>query len=351
VATEAVRPWFCRLLDAVPAPPFGAALVVAASLLLAQAVALGLDHGLSSVPLALAGDVVAHAVLFAAGTAYVLWVGWMVVEGAARDVAALRPALRGSASEVERVVHSLTAHEPRRLLAATAAGPLVPFALALAVPSEGGHPAARLLAGRLGAGFDDLYFLACQLLFWLAMGPVAYVLVVGLLRFWRLGRRHVRVDLLDLDALAPFARVGLRLALVVLGGVAVLLTPVAALGWRPGFVESLILAPIVAAGFAALLSPSLGVHGAIRRAKAAELERVRSAIAGNRAALAGSAIAAEADRLSVVDLLRYRGEIAAVREWPFDAGVLRRFGLYLLIPLASWVLGALVERLVDRALG
>ena len=55
--------------------------------------------------------------------------------------------------------------------------------------------------------------------------------------------------------------------------------------------------------------------------------------------------------LSIVDLLRYRAEIAATREWPFDAGVLRRFGLYLLIPVASWVLGALVERFVDRVLG
>lgn len=38
-------------------------------------------------------------------------------------------------------------------------------------------------------------------------------------------------------------------------------------------------------------------------------------------------------------------------EWPFDAGVLRRFGLYVLIPVASWVLGALVEPFVDRVLG
>lgn len=78
---------------------------------------------------------------------------------------------------------------------------------------------------------------------------------------------------------------------------------------------------------------------------------MRSGIAGDRAALSASAVASEADALSIVDLLRYRAEIAATREWPFDAGVLRRFGLYLLIPVASWVLGALVERFVDRVLG
>jgi hypothetical protein len=36
-----------------------------------------------------------------------------------------------------------------------------------------------------------------------------------------------------------------------------------------------------------------------------------------------------------------------VRDWPFDASVLLRFVLYLLIPLGSWVAGALVERFVD----
>ena len=43
--------------------------------------------------------------------------------------------------------------------------------------------------------------------------------------------------------------------------------------------------------------------------------------------------------------------MAAVSEWPFDARSLGRLGLYLLIPLASWIGGALVERALDRALG
>ena len=40
-----------------------------------------------------------------------------------------------------------------------------------------------------------------------------------------------------------------------------------------------------------------------------------------------------------------------MREWPFDASTLARFGLYLLIPLGSWAGGALVERLINAILG
>ena len=50
-------------------------------------------------------------------------------------------------------------------------------------------------------------------------------------------------------------------------------------------------------------------------------------------------------------LLAYEARIEGVGEWPFDPSTLRRFGFFLLIPLVSWIGGALVERLVDAALG
>jgi hypothetical protein len=50
-------------------------------------------------------------------------------------------------------------------------------------------------------------------------------------------------------------------------------------------------------------------------------------------------------------MLAYEARIESVREWPFDTSTLRRFGLFLLIPLVSWIGGALVERAVNAALG
>jgi len=50
------------------------------------------------------------------------------------------------------------------------------------------------------------------------------------------------------------------------------------------------------------------------------------------------------------DLLAYKIQVESTPEWSFDSSTLLRFGLYLLIPVASMVGGALVERVVDMAL-
>jgi hypothetical protein len=40
-----------------------------------------------------------------------------------------------------------------------------------------------------------------------------------------------------------------------------------------------------------------------------------------------------------------------VHEWPFDVSTLARFAAFLLLPLGSWLGGALVEYGVSRLLG
>ncbi len=52
----------------------------------------------------------------------------------------------------------------------------------------------------------------------------------------------------------------------------------------------------------------------------------------------------------LTDLLAYRTQVESTPEWPFDSSTLLRFGIYLLIPVASMVGGALVERVVDMVL-
>ncbi len=50
------------------------------------------------------------------------------------------------------------------------------------------------------------------------------------------------------------------------------------------------------------------------------------------------------------NLLAYRTQVESTREWSFDSSSLLRFGLYLLIPVASMVGGALLERVVNMVL-
>ena len=49
-------------------------------------------------------------------------------------------------------------------------------------------------------------------------------------------------------------------------------------------------------------------------------------------------------------LLSYRAHIDGIREWPFETSSMTRFGLYLLIPVGSWLASAFVERFVNAVL-
>ncbi len=75
-----------------------------------------------------------------------------------------------------------------------------------------------------------------------------------------------------------------------------------------------------------------------------------AAISGDCSALADSRLAAQAEMLSLADLLAYRDTIASVREWPVGSSTFVRAFLLLMIPVASWVGGALVERVLGSLL-
>ncbi len=99
-----------------------------------------------------------------------------------------------------------------------------------------------------------------------------------------------------------------------------------------------------------LVLPMREVRSLIARLKQEELERVAAAISGDRSALADSRLAAQAETLSLADLLAYRDTITAVREGPVRSTTFGRVFLLLLIPVASWVGGALVERVIGKVL-
>ena len=103
-------------------------------------------------------------------------------------------------------------------------------------------------------------------------------------------------------------------------------------------------------GVATLILPARGLHANIRERKREELVRIRAAIASERASLFSSTERSPVPP-QMSAMLAYESRIASVREWPFDTSTLSRFALFLLIPLVSWIGGALVERAVNAALG
>jgi hypothetical protein len=190
-------------------------------------------------------------------------------------------------------------------------------------------------------------FLGPAVGFW-AVRLVA-VMLIDSGRNSKLAARIPSIDLLDLAPLGDFARLGLSNALRV-AWFAALFSPFALDVGRYAFMLGAIAIITTGTATTALVLPVRGIHRRIRQAKNDELGRVNRAIRGDAGALAGSAIADREAPASLADLIAYRGLVESAREWPFDASTVRRFGLYLLIPLGSWSGGALVERLIDTLL-
>jgi hypothetical protein len=317
----------------------GGLLLVLAAAYLAEHAAAGELGALvdPAQPLGLAEGTRYHLVL-ALVAAYTVAAGLGSLGAAARDLAALRPVMPGRDAQWGRLADRLT-------------------------PGARETVPAALVGGILGLGIDYLPFLlgpwefalpvriwsgVLMFLLFALLGVQALISMRHSRVFYEAGRHHVSGSLVDPSPLAPFARAGLRGSALWFGGSA--LASLLFVGASAGWIVALVLVVTVGLGVASLLVPSRGIHLWIRDRKREELARVRVAIARGGAALfAGPAGDSDAGRLPA--LIAYEARIAAVREWPFDTATLRRFLLFLLIPLASWIGGALVERVVDAALG
>jgi len=166
--------------------------------------------------------------------------------------------------------------------------------------------------------------------------------------FARLARSLPAVDLLERDALLPFARQGLRSAVP---GV-IFATFLALNLGDEGFLFATVLLGLIMGvqNVATLLLPVRGLHERLRAAKREELARVNAAIRGDAGALRGSPLGRR-ERPALADLLAWRRFVESVPEWPIDVSTLGRTALYVGIPLLSWVGAALVERVLDLAIG
>jgi hypothetical protein len=177
-------------------------------------------------------------------------------------------------------------------------------------------------------------------------GRLVYAIWIESRRFSEIGRERVKIDLLDLKAVAPLSQFGLRQALVTIGLFSVIAPMFYDSEAAPNLFWILMVIALLTLSLAAtsLLIPLRGVQYSIAREKARELARVNDQI---RQALAAPGSPSQP---GLADWVAYRELIESVREWPIDAPTLRRFALYLAIPFGSWFGGALVERMVDTLL-
>jgi hypothetical protein len=175
---------------------------------------------------------------------------------------------------------------------------------------------------------------------------LVHVIISDSVRFWELAREITSIELTDLGRYMPFTNQGLSNAAIVIGFVAPFAF-VAIVDRYVLLVASITLYGVVAA-FAGLFLPVWALRERIQVEKAKEAAWCHERIPVERAALRDAKPGAGQD---LAGLLMYLKEVNDVHAWPIAPGGIARFTLFLLIPLGSWGGGALVERLVDSALG
>ncbi len=166
-------------------------------------------------------------------------------------------------------------------------------------------------------------------------------------RVSRLADRIKKVDILDLSPLSPFVNQGLLTILLMIGFVSIfslfLLEP---RQWPAVVILVGLTLPTALLG---LMQPVRGVHRLIREAKQAELQWTREKI--RQAIPLLHDISSEGSSSQMGDLEAYRRLIEDVPEWPFQSSTIVKVVLYLLIPIASWFGGMLIEGMVELVWG
>ncbi|MGH0033822.1 MAG: hypothetical protein ACQGVK_02200 [Myxococcota bacterium] len=331
------RSWEWRAVTRLRLPPALAGLLLFSVLVLVYALAERLFGVVDSGPTRFAGPLSESQIGFTVGAAvagYSLAAGAAIAAGNAVDVAKLRTggALRGPpgpALRAGRVVGAI--------------GLLAAFVFMFFADES----AMDLLTGR-HISSDGFFSVGVLLLaFWLA-SRASWFTLADLANVARTLGRGDPLDPLDSIELEPLGRMALRAAVLwagaaALGSLSLVLT-------RGSLAELVALGFLLAVAAGSFWIPVRGVHANLRAAKRTELDRVRGEIRRDREAVAalGPDSAAAARRLP--GLLAFEARVESAREWPFDASTLRRFGIILLLPLLSWLGGALVERAVDRLL-
>ncbi len=195
-----------------------------------------------------------------------------------------------------------------------------------------------------GWSYDVFWHRATTVAFVYWIGCFSYVIAVESTRLSRLSSRLGTLDLLDMQPYQPLIRQGLTNALLVFGMVSVLsLLGVESRYW-PALIGFWISFTVLA--WIGLMLPLRGIRRKFKATKNQELEWCRGRLKVSRDALKSGS----ADGPSVADTLAYQSMIENQRNWPFKNSILVRFSLYLLIPLGSWLGGALVERGLDLIL-
>jgi len=271
----------------------------------------------------------------------------LVVAATGTDLAGLRPAAGALQPMDEREWLAVDLRALRRSRVAGGVAVALAFVfLALQTARLPGFEAAWLRSPGFWLSEWSWVWLHLPLLLWIVGRGITFQLL-GTRQTLDFARDELRLDLLDRRPLAVYGRFALRWSLVWIVGLSL-----GTLMLAPGIHQQpaltlVVLGAVLAVGAASFVLPVRGVRRRLRALKEGELARVHEALGVLRARRESGATPPPGLES---DLLAWRRFVAESSDWPFDPPTVSRFLLYLLIPVGSWVCGALVERGLDRVL-
>jgi len=203
---------------------------------------------------------------------------------------------------------------------------------------DGNQPSAAFLWKALIAALN-----------WIVVLQVLVIATSNTLRFCSLARKHTRVELMDIDSLAPFTNMGVSTILLFVGGYTILplaiIINIDLLG--PTILVLLVTLPIA---IVLMLLPIESIRLKIRTKKDKEIELITRGIQGDVTAIHQTKLAKEADTVSTSNLILYRDVVQNVSERPFNNSHLRRLIVYIIIPICAWLASSLSEHLLESTL-
>jgi len=329
-------PWLIQIFDRVPVSlPVMGMLLALAHFLFVTVIALLLSWTLGEEFLywgygysILAGDIV-HSIL----VGYLMAAGYYGLREAVRDFLSLRPSLSCDDIEFNNLLAYLR-HVPR--------SPLYFFS-AIALAWGFSTPLLREPATLGSAQMSWRQFE--ETLFAFFIFRMVAVEFASAFFFASIAKRYARIELLDLQLVAPFSQRALRGVLVIMLFMAIL-SLLLILDADP--TNSMIGVMLSGSSAVALfLIPLIPLQRRIRAEKSSELARIRAAIRReNEARIAG-----DEDWAPRADLIVYKQLVEQVSTWTFDTPTVVRFALYASLGIGSWLGAAFVERGLGTLLG
>ncbi len=183
------------------------------------------------------------------------------------------------------------------------------------------------------------------LVVWLSLFYCVTILAVMTNRLGKASTDHMRVDLLDVDALAAIPAIGVRLTLAAAVGLTavivqiVLTREVHIFDWLPPTIV------VVVFGSWTILRPLVGTHRAIACAKTRELERIDQALAE-----CGPRDIEAITSARFARLMLWRNTVEDTSEWPLSRSSVARLLFYVVLPPAAWLVAVSIEVLVEIVL-